>query len=254
MIRTLLVDDEPPARDGLRVRLQDERDIEIVGEAADGIAAVEAIGRFLPDLVFLDIQMPGIDGFEVVARAGRTHLPSVVFVTAFDRYALRAFEVHALDYLLKPVSGQRLTRALDRVRHELSRDEQAERGRSKVAALLDARERGESGASPAPAIRWAVKEGDRYVLLRADEVDWIEAAANYVRFHSRATCYLMRGTLSALERSLDPARFVRIHRSTIVNVDRVKEIKPEWHGDFEVVLTGGKALRMSRNFRGALLP
>jgi two-component system LytT family response regulator len=122
-----------------------------------------------------------------------------------------------------------------------------------VAAMLDARERGDGVTNPAPAIRWAVKDGDRYVLLRADEVDWIEAAANYVRFHSRGSCYLMRATLSALERSLDPARFVRIHRSTIVNVDRIKEIKPEWHGDFEVVLAGGKELRMSRNFRGALL-
>jgi two-component system LytT family response regulator len=250
MIRTLIVDDEPLAREGLRTRLAVERDIEVVGEAHDGLAAVDAIGRLLPDVVFLDIQMPGIDGLEVVARAGRTHLPAVVFVTAFDRYALDAFAVHALDYLLKPVTRERLTRALERVRHQIEREELAERGGAKVAALLDARE---SAAAPGPVRRWAVKQGDRWVLLKVDEVDWIEAAANYVRLHSRGAAYLMRGTLSGIERTLDPNRFVRIHRSTIVNVDRVKEIKPEWHGDFTVLLSAGNLLRMSRNFRAGLL-
>jgi two-component system LytT family response regulator len=252
VIRTLIADDEPLAREGLRSRLAMEADLEIVGEAADGLAAVDAIERQVPDLVFLDIQMPGIDGFEVLARVAPTHLPVVVFVTAFDRYALRAFEVHALDYLLKPVSAPRLAEALARVRKEVERDSPSERG--KLAALLDARERGESPAAmPGHPRRWAVKRGDRYVLLRADEIEWIEAAANYVKLYSKGAGYLMRGTLSALERQLDPARFARIHRSTIVNVDRVKEIKPEWHGDFEVVLAGGKVLRMSRNYRGALL-
>jgi len=248
VIRTLLVDDEPLALEGLRTRLALERDIEIVGEAHDGLAAVEAIGRLLPDLVFLDIQMPGIDGLEVVARAGRVHLPAIVFVTAFDRYALEAFDLHALHYLLKPVSKERLERALARVRRELARGELVEQGSANVMKLLDDREKGTG-----PVRRWAVKHGDRWVLLRADEVDWIEAAANYVRLHAKGGAYLIRGTLSSLERSLDPARFVRIHRSTIVNVDRVKEIKPEWHGDFEVLLQGGKVLRMSRNFRAALL-
>jgi len=250
VIRTLVVDDEPPAREGLRTRLELERDIEIVGEAEDGLAAVQAIERLLPDLVFLDIQMPGIDGFEVVARAGRAHLPSIVFVTAFDRYALKAFEVHAVDYLLKPVNSAQLARALDRVREHLNRAELAERGRAAMAALLDERERAEKEG---PAERWAVKQGERYVLLRADEVDWIEAAANYVRFHARGTSFLMRGTLSGIERQLDPGRFARIHRSTIVNVDRIKEIEPEWHGDFDVVLQSGKVLRMSRSHRDALL-
>jgi len=246
MIRTLIVDDEPLARDGLRTRLTLSRDVTVVGEAADGIDAVAAIGRLLPDLVFLDIQMPGIDGFEVLARAGREHFPSVVFTTAYDRYALQAFEVHALDYLLKPISARRLEQALDRVRHELQRDEAEDR--AKVAALLDSRERDSAGF----VSRWAVKQQDRYVLLKADDVDWIEAAANYVRFHARREVFVMRGTLAALEQTLDPARFVRIHRSTIVNVDRVKEIKPEWHGDFDVTLTSGKLLRMSRNYRTLL--
>jgi two-component system LytT family response regulator len=246
VIRTLIVDDEPLARDGLRTRLALSRDVTVVGEAADGIEAVDAIGRLLPDLIFLDIQMPGIDGFEVLSRAGRAHFPSVVFTTAYDRYALQAFEVHALDYLLKPISARRLEQALERVRHELQRDEAEDR--AKVAALLDSRDRDPTGF----VSRWAVKQQDRYVLLRADDVDWIEAAANYVRFHARREIFVMRGTLAALEEALDPARFVRIHRSTIVNVDRVKEIKPEWHGDFDVTLTSGKSLRMSRNYRQLL--
>jgi two-component system LytT family response regulator len=251
VIRTLIVDDEPPAREGLRTRLALSPDVEIVGESADGLAAVEAITRLLPDLVLLDIQMPGIDGFEVLARAAKTHLPFVVFVTAFDRYAIRAFDVHAIDYLLKPVTGARLEQALDRIRHELARDEEAER--AKLAALLDARERDPAGAAtPSHASRWAVKQRDRYLRLRSEEVDWIEAAANYVRFHARGGAFLMRGTLAGLERSLDPAHFVRIHRSTIVNLDRVREIRPEWHGDFEVVLTTGRTLRMSRNYRALL--
>ena len=252
MIRTLLVDDEPPALEGLRTRLALERDVAIVGEAGDGLAAVGAIERLLPDLVLLDIQMPGIDGFDVVARAGRTHLPAIVFVTAYDRYALKAFDVHAVDYLLKPVQAAQLTRALHRVRRLLAQAELAERGSAAMATLLDDRERIGPGEGR-PAGRWAVRQGERYLLLRADEVDWIEAAANYVRFHARGTSYLMRGTLAGLERELDAARFARIHRSTIVNVDRIREIKPEWHGDFDVVLTDGRMLRMSRTYRRALL-
>ncbi len=248
MIRTLLVDDEPPARAGLRVRLAGERDIEIVGEAPDGPAAVEAIRSLRPDLVFLDVQMPGMDGFEVLSRAGGECLPIVVFVTAYDRYAIRAFDVHALDYLLKPYTAERLNQSLERARHELARE--GAQGPAAVAEMLDARER-EAGAKSVQ--RWAVKDGPRFVLLKAEEVDWIEAAANYVRFHAKGKAYLLRGTLSALERSLDTTRFARIHRSIIVNVDRVKEIRPEWHGDFDVVLQDGKVLRMSRNYREALL-
>jgi len=253
VIRTLVVDDEPLAREGVRVRLESERDIALVGEAADGPAAVEAIRRLLPDLVVLDVQMPGMDGFEVLARVADTCLPAVVFVTAYDRYALRAFEVHALDYLLKPFTAARLHDAMDRVRRELERDDDRA-GLSAVMGLLDERERG-AGRAPAAehARRWAVKDGERYLMLRADEVDWIEAAANYVRFHARDTSFLLRGTMAAVAATLDPRQFARIHRSTIVNIDRVREVRPEWHGDFDVVLTGGQVLRMSRRYRGALL-
>ncbi len=251
MIRTLVVDDEPLAREGVRVRLESERDVQLVGEAGDGPAAVEAIRRLLPDLVVLDVQMPGMDGFEVLARVADACLPAVVFVTAYDRYALRAFEVHALDYLLKPFTAARLHDAIERVRRELARDDDRD-DLAAVMGMIGARERGVAPAEYAG--RWAVKDGERYLMLRAEEVDWIEAAANYVRFHARGTSFLLRSTLAAVAATLDPRRFARIHRSTIVNIDRVREVRPEWHGDFDVLLAGGQVLRMSRRYREALLP
>ncbi len=256
MIRTLVVDDEPLAREGIRVRLANERDVQVIGEAADGPAAVDAIRRLLPDLVMLDVQMPGMSGFEVLARVADVCLPAVVFVTAHDSYALRAFEVHALDYLLKPYTAARLHEAVERARELLERDGD----RADLAAmmgLIEDRERAEAAApgtkSPGPARRWALRDGERWLMLRADEVDWIEAAANYVRFHARGTSFLLRGTMAALEGTLDPRQFARIHRSTIVNLDRVREVRPEWHGDFDVVLANGEVLRMSRRYRQSLL-
>jgi len=266
VIRALVVDDEPLARETVRVRLERERDVEIVGEAGDGPAAVDAIRRLAPDLVVLDIQMPGLDGFEVLDRAAVDLMPTVIFVTAYDRFAIRAFEVHAVDYLLKPFTAERLRQALSHVRRELARDS-ATALREQMAALLDARA---AAAEPPPALRAApsapaptpdagfayrltVRDGDAFVMLRVAEVDWIEAAANYVRIHARGRIFVLRGTMAALEGRLDPRQFARIHRSTIVNVDRVREIRPEWHGDFDVVLADGKTLRLSRSYRGSLL-
>jgi two-component system LytT family response regulator len=255
MIRALVVDDEPLAREGVRVRLANERDVDIVGEAADGPSAVEAIRRLLPDLVMLDVQMPGMSGFDVLARVADVCLPAVVFVTAHDSYALRAFEVHALDYLLKPFTAARLHEAVERARAALERDgDRADL--AAMMAMLEEREQpgaAREGTRSGPARRWALRDGDRWLMLRADEVDWIEAAANYVRFHARGRAFLLRGTMAALERTLDPRQFARIHRSTIVNLDRVREVRPEWHGDFDVVLSGGEVLRMSRRYRASLL-
>jgi len=255
MIRALVVDDEPLAREGVRVRLANERDVDIVGEAADGPSAVEAIRRLLPDLVMLDVQMPGMSGFDVLARVADVCLPAVVFVTAHDSYALRAFEVHALDYLLKPFTAARLHEAVERARAALERDgDRADL--AAMMAMLEEREQpgaAREGTRSGPARRWALRDGDRWLMLRADEVDWIEAAANYVRFHARGRAFLLRGTMAALERTLDPRQFARIHRSTIVNLDRVREVRPEWHGDFDVVLSGGEVLRMSRRNRASLL-
>lgn len=256
-IRTLIVDDEPLARDGLRLRLEREEGVEIVGEAVDGPSAVHAIESIRPDLVLLDVQMPGMDGFEVLEASAESHLPAVVFVTAYDEYAIRAFEVHALDYLLKPVSADRLTEALRRVRHELGRED-GDDLQHRLAKLIETVqvERGDSSAlrdANGYAYRFAVRDHERFVLLKSIEIDWIESAANYARLHARGSSFLIRTTMSELEKKLDPRRFARIHRSTIVNIDRIKEIRPDAFGDFDVLLDKGATLRLSRTYRDRLL-
>ena len=279
VIHTVLVDDEPLAREGLRVRLAREEDVEIVGEAGDGPSAVEAILSLRPDLVFLDVQIPGFDGFDVVARTASTYLPTIVFVTAYDRYALRAFEVHALDYLLKPIAHRRFQEALRRARRELDRrvresaatgDGEGDAGEAesltavadRLRRLLDDRETAGGDSSvrapaapdgPRYALRFTVRDGERYVLVRVADVDWAEASANYVRLHVGPKTYQMRTTMSELERQLDPAQFTRIHRSAMVNLDRIREIRPEWHGEYEVALVTGTTLRLSRGYRDRLL-
>ena len=226
MIRALIVDDEPLARRGIRLRLDQHADIEVAGEAEDGPEAVRMITALLPDLVFLDVQMPGMNGFDVLAQTADIHLPVVIFVTAYDQYAVNAFEVRAIDYLLKPIANDRFEEALRRARRELAE------GMRPAAGLLPT--------------RLTVRKGDRYLLVKLDDIDWLEAAANYVEVHARGGEYLIRSTLASLEQRLDPQRFVRIHRSTIVNADRVAEIRSDAHGDFEVTLDRGKVLRMTR--------
>jgi two-component system LytT family response regulator len=239
MIKALIVDDEPLAREGIRARLIGEPDIEVVGEAADGFEAVAAIASLAPDLLFLDVHMPGLDGFEVLRRLP-TPVPAVVLVTAYDSYAVRAFEAQALDYLLKPINGARFGEVLGRVRRTL---------------LPVADSRGPRAHSPAAHLaRFPVKDRDRFLLLKPEQVDWIHSAGNYAELHARGRSFLVRMTMSDLEEKLDPARFVRIHRSTIVNLDRVSEIRPELHGEFEVVIEGGTKLRLSRRYRDRLLP
>ncbi|MCA9727212.1 MAG: response regulator [Candidatus Eisenbacteria bacterium] len=251
MIRTLLVDDELPGREGLRLRLAHEPDIEIVGEAADGSEAVALTRSFEPDLLFLDIQMPGTDGFQVLDAIAGEHLPMVIFVTAHDEHAVRAFEVGAVDYLLKPVGMDRLRQALERVRHATARDRRWQQG-ERVAALLDSLETGPQASSYLR--RFAIREGDRYRLLAANDVDWIQGAGNYLELHAGSRTALVRMTIREVEGRLDPERFVRIHRSTIVNVESIREIVPEWHGDSEVVLRSGQVVRMSRTYRHRLFP
>ena len=251
-VRTLIVDDEPLARDGLRLMLGAVPDVDVVGEAGEGTAAVEAIRTLRPDVVLLDVQMPGQSGFEVVERVAPDPLPLVVFVTAYDEYALRAFQVHAFDYLLKPVSQARLAEAMLRVRTDMMRGAPP---RERVLDVVDAVRLG-AGERTAPrryTARFAVRDRDRYVLVRAADVDWIDAAANYVRLNTRGRGLLLRMTLGEIEGRLDPAVFTRIHRSTIVNTTRVQEIRPDPHGDYDVVLTDGRTLRMSRTFRERLL-
>src|SRR5262245_30539537 len=250
----MIVDDERLARQALRVRLEREPDVEIVGEAVDGDNAVQAIRQHRPDLVYLDVQMPGLNGFEVLEMVSDDHLPMVVFVTAHDAHVLKAFEVHALDYLLKPYSESRFKESLRRARQELERDS-AFPERIKLGSLLDELHRRRQGEPEPPDYprRFAVRENDRIVLIPISEVDAVEAAGNYVMVVAGKRKHILRQTLAEIERQLDPSLFVRIHRSTIVNVDRVREVRLDSHGDCDVTMDTGVSYRLSRAHREHLL-
>src|SRR5919202_5517193 len=245
-IRTLIVDDEPPARTRLRTLLAAEDDIEIVGECSDGPEALEVIARRAPQLVFLDVQMPEMDGFELLRALDPSQLPVIIFVTAYDGYALRAFEVHALDYLLKPFDRERLRVALARARAQLTHDGLTALD-SRLLALL-----GELKAERRSVERFAVKSGPRVLLVRVADIDWIEAAGNYVRLHVRAESHLLRESMKNIEAKLPPNMFLRIHRSAIVNIDRIRELQPWFHGEYVVILRDGTRLIASRAFCGRL--
>jgi two-component system LytT family response regulator len=252
VIRVAIVDDEPVAREGVRLWLAREADVTVVGEAGSPAEAATMILRERPDLLFLDVQMPGGDGFDVIENVSAEHLPEVVFVTAHERHAVRAFEVSALDFLLKPVPEERFVLALDRARRELARGAERE-GPGRLSALLD-RVRGTRALDePRMIERFAVRKRDRFVIVPAADVLWIGAAANYAELHTGGGTHLVRSTMSELEAGLDPARFARIHRGTIVRVDQVREIIAASHGDYDVVLASGDVLKLSRRFRSNLL-
>lgn len=254
MIRTVIVDDEPLARDNVRLALEKELDVEVIAECADGDAAIEAIRELEPDVVFLDVQMPGTGGFDVVHEIGPEEMPAVVFVTAFDEHALRAFEVHALDYVLKPFDDDRFSDAVEHARRTLRmrRDEESFR-RGLSALMTDVHGSPDGSGRPRFASRLMVRLRDRIHFVRTEDVDWFEAAGNYVRLHVADRSHLIRSTMSAIEERLDPQQFVRIHRSTIVNVDRIKEIQPWAGGDYLAILKSGQQLRISRGYRDTLL-
>jgi two-component system LytT family response regulator len=245
MIRTLIVDDEPLARERMRSLLAGEADIAVVGECRDGREAVEAIKGESPDLVFLDVQIPELDGFQVLEAIGAEKAPAIVFVTAYDQYALQAFEVHAVDYLLKPFDEERFRRALERARQALTR----EKGdlSEKLLHLLQ-----ELKAPQGYMERLVVKSAGRLFFLRTDEIEWVESAGNYVCLHVRGESHLLRETMTGLETRLDPGRFVRIHRTAIVNIDQIKELQPLFHGEYQVVLRDGTELTLSRGYRDRL--
>jgi two-component system LytT family response regulator len=259
-IRAFIVDDETLAREAIQLRLRDQTDIEVVGEAANGPDAVRLMTRLRPDLVFLDIQMREMNGFEVIERVAETHLPIVVFVTAYDQYALRAFEAHALDYLLKPFTSSRFESALNRARLEVAKASDRD-SQIRLLSLLTERLRlSEQTTTSTPGVqtylsRLTVKHNSRIALVKTDDIDWIESSANYACLHVRGgtTSFVVRMTMGELERRLDPSRFARIHRSSIVQVDRIKEIVPVWHGDFDLTLNNGTVLRLTRNYRAKLL-
>ncbi len=251
-IRTLIVDDEPLARDGLRMLLEPSPGFTVIGEAGAGAEAIELIRKEQPDLVLLDIQMPGMNGFDVLKALAGEPLPLIVFVTAYDSYAIRAFEVHAVDYVLKPVDPVRFQTTLDRIKSDL----QLRRGSAltaKMAALLEALRREEVKIDTGGFLsRFVIKEGDRIYFVNADDVDWIEAADYYVQLHTGKKTHLIRETLNRLETQLDPAKFLRIHRSTIVNSTRIKELKRHFQSEFIVILHDGTNLKMSRSYRDNL--
>ena len=239
-LRALIVDDETVARRRIRRLLAAEPDVVVAGECADGAAAVEAMIAQRPHLVFLDVQMPELDGFGVLRRMDPATLPAIIFVTAFDAYALRAFEVHAIDYLLKPFTRERFRLALDRARERIRRAT-VDAGLASFTVALRSR--------PRYLSRLSVRAAGRIIVVDLATVDWIEAADNYVRLHAGSREYLLRETLGRLEERLDPERFVRIHRSAMVQVDRISELHPASHGDMEVVLRNGTVLTLSRTWR-----
>lgn len=272
MLQVVVVDDEPLPRKAVVELLREDPDVEVVATCAGGKEAVEAVADHEPELLLLDIRMPEMDGFDALERIrkqsrGPGEMPVVVFVTGHEEHAVRAFEAHALDYVLKPVTGERFREALGRAKREVERRAHSDFGR-RVASLLDDRsmpeppdgppESGESDLSPGgdegggPPGRIVVRKSDRTLLLDPAEVDWIEAADNYVRLHTRDDTHLVRETMKGMERELDPDRFVRIHRSAIVRVARVAALEPRGHGDHDVVLDDGTRLPLSRSRREEL--
>jgi two-component system, LytTR family, response regulator len=242
MLRTLIVDDEPLARERLRALLQLEPDIEVIGECADGQQAVSAITQHAPDLVFLDIQMPVLDGFGVLKALEDRPLPGVVFVTAYDQYALQAFDVHAVDYLLKPFTAKRFQKALQRARADVKRENGHESPlEQRILNLLD-----DLGGEKKYTKRIVVKSSGRIHFVKVDEIDWVEAEGNYVRLHIGPNSHLLRETMKGMEAALDPDKFIRIHRSTIVNSERIRELQPLFHGEFAVLLHDGTRLVAAR--------
>jgi two-component system, LytTR family, response regulator len=253
-IRTLVVDDEPLAREGVRMLLGADPEVDVVGEAGNGPQALEALRRLRPDLVMLDVQMPELNGFEVLARLAPDPLPAVIFVTAYDRYALRAFEIHALDYLLKPFDDQRFHDALRRAKAQLRLHRVQNLKEQLLTALAtyeekDAAHAPAAAAAPSYLTRLAIKDVGRVVFLDVSEIDWIEAADYYVQIHAGTQTYLHRETMQSLESRLDPERFMRIHRSAIVNQGRIRELRSEGRRDLMAVLSCGAVLRVARSYR-----
>jgi two-component system LytT family response regulator len=249
-LRALIVDDEPIARKGIRRELVREPDVEIVAECDNGRDAVAAIQNQKPDLVFLDLQMPELDGFGVVEAVGVERMPTVIFVTAYDEFALRAFEIHALDYILKPFNSERFQSALQRAKRQVQRANLDGVSQKLLALIHDStRQKPESETY---LERIVVKSAGKIYFINTEEIDWIEAADNYVRLHVGKQSHLVQGTMSRLENRLDPAIFLRIHRSTIVNTAHIKELEPLFHGEYVIRLATGKELTSSRSYRDKL--
>jgi two-component system LytT family response regulator len=245
-IRTLIVDDEALARKRIKTLLANDSDIEVIGECSDGEKAIETIRALTPDLVFLDIQMPAMNGFDVIRSVGSERMPMIIFVTAYDRYALKAFEVHAVDYLLKPFNRARFELTLAHAKILIRRLPGGVIN-NQLMTLLRGLQRSHDLSE-----RFMIKSAGRIVFLRAEDIDWIESVGNYVRLHVGRDSHLMRETMGGMELRLDPQKFLRIHRSTMVNIDRVKELQPWAKGEYMVIMRDGARLSMSRRYRERL--
>lgn len=245
-IRTVVVDDEPLACKRLEKLLKEDEEIELISLCANGEEAIKQINEEQPDLVFLDIQMPEINGFDVLQNIDQEEAPLIIFVTAYDEYALKAFEVHALDYLMKPFKKERFFESLNRAKKALEQDSRAGMN-SKIENLLEYLEPAQGSLS-----RILVKSSGRYFFLKTTDIDWIESAGNYVRIHSGGNNYLIRETMINMEKKLDSDTFFRIHRSTIINVNKVKELEQWFHGDYQVIMYNEEKLTMSRNYKELL--
>ncbi len=244
-VRTIVVDDEPLAREWIREHLQADDDIDLVAECEDGFKAVQTIDRLRPDLLLLDVQMPGLDGFGVLGMLEGGPPPAVVFITAFDRYALKAFDVHAIDYLLKPVAPERLHQALERSKERLAKKATEETAGELLELLREVRRYPD----------WfLVKADGRSHFVRVKDIDWIESKRNNVVLHVGTSSHVYHDTTTGIESKLDPTRYLRIHRSTIVNIDRIKELHPWFNGDYQVVLKDGTKLTMSSTYKQKLKP
>jgi two-component system LytT family response regulator len=246
-IRTLIVDDMPLARKLIKESLTGENDFEIIGECEDGSDAINAIKTLEPDLVFLDVQMPEVSGFEVIEYIGIEQMPVVIFITAYDEFALRAFEACALDYLLKPFKKSRLIRTLERAKREINL-RQAGKPDQHLSQLMS-----QVGREPKYLQRIIVKSGEQTILLSVDDIDWIGGAGNYLELHVGKEIYLIRGRMNTMELKLNPDTFGRVHRSTIINLNRVKTLHPLFHGDHLIRLGDGTELNMSRTYYEKLL-
>jgi len=258
-IRAIIVDDEPLARRGLELRLREAPDVEIVRQCANGREALAAVAELHPDLMFLDIQMPGMSGFDVLKQVPQESLPMLVFVTAFDRFAIDAFEAHALDYLLKPVDETRLERALDRVRAQYQQRQAVAQREQLMAMLADLTGKGEIEPGAVPGVvgvaprRYAtmlpIRVGRETIRLDVAAIDWIDAAGDYMCVHAAGQTHVLRATMKELEEMLDPDVFQRVHRSTIVNLARVRALRPHLNGECFLKLESGQEVKLSRSFR-----
>jgi two-component system LytT family response regulator len=249
-IRVLVVDDEPLARAGVRELLETDAELDVIGEAATVEQAATAIGTFAPDLVMLDVQLPDGTGFDVIRRVGVERMPAVVFITAYDAFAVRAFEVNAVDYLLKPFEDERFAATIERAKKVVRQARAGELSRRLVDLLHGAST--PRATEPHYAERVTVKSGGRVFFLRVDEIDWVEAADYYVKLHCGKDRHLLRETMNALETRLDPRKFFRVHRGAIVNLDRVREMQPYFKGEHILILHDGTKLKLSRARRDKL--